>query len=322
MLSAGLFDGATTFTPVAEQLKSTNPLLILHDDGWNMTKHFTGGSAKTVAKLVILEEYLDIYTTILEKRWSNGLWYVDSHAGTGKTEIDDAGRLVDGSALRAIQNHSDIFEAFYLYELDKDHFTTLHQTLSEELGLEFDVYETTVPDEDFLVARSEDPKVVIMQMDSNRGVSFLADKANQNNHWFTFIDPKGLTARRDTIDTLIDRGNMDILINYQTTGVMRSAGADHAHGAVTRTIGDDDWSDAETPDEFVREYTRRIESSSIFNTTTKAMESPRDARCRFDLVFASKNTKARDLMEDRMNQEGLWEKAYEETGQSGLSKWT
>ena len=52
-----------------------------------MCEHFSGGDLKTAAKLVILEEYLDVYTTILDSNWDDDLWYVDTHAGTGKTHM-------------------------------------------------------------------------------------------------------------------------------------------------------------------------------------------------------------------------------------------
>lgn len=90
-----------------------------------MTKHFSGGDLKTAAKLVILEEYLNVYTTIMDANWDwGGLWYVDTHAGTGKTHIDEKGINIDGSAIRAIEGHQDTFDRFYLYELDEENFST------------------------------------------------------------------------------------------------------------------------------------------------------------------------------------------------------
>ncbi|MFC7029298.1 three-Cys-motif partner protein TcmP [Halomicroarcula sp. GCM10025710] len=268
----------------------------------------------------MFEEYLDVYTTILDSNWEWGdLWYVDTHAGTGKTHIDGQGIDIDGSAIRAIDQYEDFFDRFYLYELDEDHFHTLHQTLADRFGLKFDVSEANVTGEDFLVARSDDPYIRIMQMDSNEGVSFLANNAGTNAHWMTFIDPKGLTAKRSTLDTLLDRGNVDIILNYQTTGVMRSAAADHAHEAVRRTMGDDDWPEAGTNDEFVELYKKKLEENSdIRPVLTKSLVSPHDKRCRFDLIFACRNDGARSAMEDIMNQDSLWDKAQDEMGQSGL----
>lgn len=286
-----------------------------------MPDHFSGGDLKTAAKLVILEEYLDIYTTILDRHWEWGeLWYVDTHAGTGKTHIDDRGLNIDGSAIRAIENHQDSFDRFYLYELSEDHFHTLHQTLSDRFGISFEVSEADVSGEDFLVARCDDPYIRIMQMDSNEGVSFLANNSNTTAHWMTFIDPRGLTAKRSTLNTLLQRGNIDILLNYQTTGIMRSAAAEHAQDAVRRTMGDDDWPEAGTRDEYVEIYKEKLEENEeISPVLTKGLESPNDRRCRFDLVFACTNDGARSAMSDVMNQNNLWQKSSEELGQTGLS---
>ncbi|MFB6103340.1 MAG: hypothetical protein ABEJ73_12360, partial [Haloplanus sp.] len=80
-----------------------------------MTEHFSGGSLKTAAKLVILEEYLDAYTTIMDANWENEVWYVDTHAGTGRTVIDEYGTTIDGSAIRAIENYQDSFDGLYVF---------------------------------------------------------------------------------------------------------------------------------------------------------------------------------------------------------------
>ena len=273
-------------------------------------------------KLVILEEYLDAYTTIMESNWNQKPWYVDTHAGTGQTVIDSSGTTIDGSAIRAIDNYEGFFEKFYLYELDPESFETLHETLADRFGRDFDVRETKVDGENFMVARDyEDPEIVIMRLDSNEGASFLANVAKPPRHWFTFVDPKGLTARKDTLDTLIERGNMDILINYQTRGVMRSAatGAEHAHGAVSRILGDDDWPVDGDDDEYVQQFKERLERlPEMDEILTRKLVSPDDKRNRFDLVFACANSTGRRIMDDIMTQDALWSKAAKETGQTGL----
>lgn len=284
-----------------------------------MGSHFSGGSLKTAAKLVILRETLDIYITIIQANWKSDIWYVDTHAGSGRTEIDD-NLVIDGSAIRALDNHAEDFNRFYYYEKSPTHFHLLHETLSERFGYDFKVTETYVDGEDFLVARHGDPYIRIMNMDSNEGVQKLAEFSNGGNHWFTFIDPAGLTAKRETLDTLIDRGNMDILLNYQTTGVMRSAAADHAQDAVRRTLGDDDWPNAASPDDYVELYKRKLEENeAIKPVVTKKMVSPFDKRNRFDLVFACQNDNVTQVIEEEVfDQDGLWSKANDEVGQTGL----
>lgn len=285
-----------------------------------MNSHFEGGDLKTAAKLVILEECLDVYTTIMDVHWGE-YWYVDTHSGTGRTMIGDV--EIDGSAIIALDNYSDMFSRFYFYELDADSFQTLHQTITDRLGYEFEVSETNAEDKDFLVASCEDPYIRIMQMDSNEGVSFLAEHANPDPHWFVFVDPKGLTARRSTIDTLIERGNLDLLITYQTSGVLRSAaeGAEHAHGAVERTLGDSEWPNAGSPDDYVDEFKERLEENELISPVkTKRLVSPTDRRMVFDLVFACTNETVRNVIKDEiMDQDNLWAKANNRIGQSDLS---
>lgn len=300
----------------------------------HMTEHFSGGSDKTIGKLIILEEYLDVYTTIMKKRWDGELWYVDTHAGTGRTRIDNYDITVDGSTIRAIDQYGDAFDGFYFYEINSDHFTTLHETLEARFNaIQFDVYPKQ-PDngESFDVAYCDEPRVVIMQKDSNQGARWLAEQSKDYRHWFTFVDPKGLTAKKETLDKLIEREYIDILITYQTTGVLRSAaeGADHAYSAVTRTIGDNDWPHAGSPDEYVQLYKEKLEENPDFETVSKPMLSERDKRNRFDLVFASKNQTARGIMKDDiMEQDNLPDKITEEIEeareyeeQSGLGDFT
>lgn len=287
------------------------------------TPHFSGGSEKTATKLVILEECLDIYTTIMDANWQNERWYVDTHAGTGRTEVTDGGYLIDGSAVLAIEKYADSFDGFYFYELDPDNFQTLHETLADRFGIEFKVRPTLVDGEDFMVARHYgDPEIVIMQLNSNDGVEFLAQNSDVNRHWFVFVDPKGLTAKKSTLDTLIERGNCDILITYQTRGVMRSAsdGAVQAHDAVTRTLGDDDWETGGDDDDYVRLFKEKLEENNeIDRVVTKKLVSRSDSRNRFDLVFACQNSRVTEIVGEIMNQDRLWEKAAEKMGDRTFS---
>lgn len=285
-----------------------------------MSSHFTGGNLKTVAKLLILEWYLEQYVNIMEKNWDE-YWYVDTHAGTGRTECDN-GKLVDGSAIRVIESYGDKFDRFYFYELNEDHFRTLVETLSNRFGLDFEVIQTP---EGSLLARNDKPYIRILQKDSNEGVSWLTENARSDTHWFTFVDPKGLTVKKSTLDSLIERGNMDILINYQTSGVMRNAAesATHAHGAVTRTLGDDDWPTDGSGDDYVSLYKEALEQNQDWEVRTKNMQDPRDPSYRFDLVFASANETGVRIMEYIMDErDDLWEKASDELGQSGFSQFT
>lgn len=289
-----------------------------------MPGHFTGGTHKTAAKLKILDWYLEKYVDVINGGWDRQPWYVDTHSGSGKTKLEN-GSHVDGSALRVLDNHVDDFGRFYFYELNPDRFALLQETLSEQLGCEFDTSKVDVEGSDFPVARCEDPYIRIMQTDSNQGAEFLAKNASSAPHWFVFVDPKGLTARKSTLDTLISRGNMDILINYQTTGVFRNA-SENADGyeAVNRTMGDDEWEVDGDEADYVDAFKARLEEHRDWAPVlTKPLENKRGGRnYRFDLVFASAHETAREIMEYVMDRDDLWEKAVDEYGQSGLTRFT
>jgi len=284
--------------------------------------HFKGSRLNTTAKLIILEDYLTPYVNIMKTYW-DAFWYVDTHSGTGKTELSD-GVIVDGSALIALSNHADDFERFYFYEVDDDSFTTLHRTIEDELGYRFEVSEAKPSGADFQVARCNDPYIKIMNTDSNQAVRFLAHESNDYPHWFTFVDPRGFGPTWDTLDTLIDRGNMDLLVNLQTTGIVRNTGegADHSHGSVSSQLDTENWAYGLSEEEVVERYTERMAQNNEWNVISKDLRDPTADQWRFDLVFASDNDTARDIMDDIMNKNGLWEEAEERAGQSGLSGWT
>jgi len=256
----------------------------------------------------------------MNTNWRGEKWYIDTHAGTGKTKIN--GVNIDGSALIALENHIDSFDRFYFYEVSKRSFERLQNTISERFGYDFEVSPVEDDEEDFLIARCEDPYIRIMHMDSNRGVENLAGFANSSHHWFVFMDPKGLTAKRTTVDALAARSNMDLLLTYQTTGVLRSAaeGAEHAHGAVDRTVGDSDWPNTGSEEDYVEMFQDKLEENpDMPPVETKELVSPKDHRMRFDLLFVCEKERVREIMKQSiMGQKELWSKASKRTNQTGL----
>jgi len=288
-----------------------------------MSSHFEGADLKTAAKLTVLEKYLDGYTTVMDKHWGE-TWYVDTHAGSGKTRTD-RGVLLDGGAIRAIRNHSNSFDAFYLYEVDPDHFELLCETIENEFGFDMRIGETAIPDRSFRRARHDPvdgPKVLALELDSNEGVRQLAEWADDSPHWFVFVDPAGLTVQRKTLDSLISRGNADILVNYQTDGVLRNATENSGYRAVERQHGDDSWRECDSPQDYVDAYCDALESHEELETETKDMTAPAlyDNRYRFDLVFAAKHPVARNIITDIWNNDDLWKEANQDLGSTSLDQ--
>lgn len=283
-----------------------------------MSEHFSGGTQKTVAKLVILDWHLDAYTDVMGA-WDTDPWYIDTHSGTGKTELRN-GALVDGSTLRVLRNHENDFDSFYFYEIFPDHFDTLHNTLTNELDYTFHIEDEDQGKAPFRVAKCNDPYIRIMQTDSNQGVRFLTEHANDHRHWFVFIDPKGLSVHKDTVDELINRGTMDILINYQTTGVYRNLSEEAAGHEAIADVHGEEWDIEGDEDDCVQAYKERLEENEEWSPVlTKALETYIGGeRHRFDLVFASAHEKARTIMQSVYDSDDLWDAATDEYDQGSL----
>lgn len=261
-----------------------------------MSKHFKGGGDKTVMKLQTLNKYLGSYTTIMNKRWSGNIWYVDTHSGSGKTWLERYGVEVNGSAIRAIKNYQDSFDRFYLYEKDPDRFSLLVKTLEDEFDISFSLSDSSNR-RPFQMAGCDNPRIRIFQTDCNKGVPWLAERANENNHWFVFIDPAKIThLEKKTVESVVSRGHADILITLLTSGVHRAGSADHAKDSVVRMSGEE--YDASSLEGAVQWYRDIIEKSGKYRTVSREIRSQHDKRVRLDLVFASAKNVAINVMND------------------------
>lgn len=264
-----------------------------------MTNSYTGD--KTIAKLVILEKYLRPYIDILREHWNQDLWYVDTHAGTGVTEIPDYRLNVKGSPIRALDFD---FDSYYLYELKKNHWKSLCDAVEDHLQVELE-YDTLDETGTEYAIQREDPRILIHNMDCNEGVRWLVDEGNPQKHWFTFVDPQELSAEWDLLKQLIDRGNTDILYNFQTSGIVRNSteGAEHAYEALEQSLGEDVPKD-ESQDYYVNWFRENKIEPLGYHTESRKMTSRGDSSWRYDLIFASGNEMAVNrLMSDIMNNE-------------------
>ena len=289
-----------------------------------MADHYSGGGDKTVAKLVTLEKYVNAYIAIMKEHWGNAPWYIDTHAGTGLVDMEKYGAEVPGSAVRIVEKHRDDFGRFYFYESDEENFDALKATLAEEFELTFETWET---DAGFLVAKSSDPRIMLLRTNSNEGIQWLSRKANRNAHWFVFMDPEAvIDLEMEAISAVIGRGNTDVLINFQTTGAHRAAGWEPSRGTVKRLGGAEPLEDGSLDDE-VLWFRGNIEDSTEYNTVSRKTVSETGQGHRFDLVFASGHEVAISIMSDIMGKSLKKEIAEEirehrsASGQQGLENW-
>jgi len=255
--------------------------------------HYSGGGEKTIVKSVILRKYLGAYLTVMKDNWDGQKWYVDTHAGTGfSAELDVE---IPGSALRAMERD---FDRFYFYEYDDDHFDTLVKTLNTETNADLTEGQIRTTSGTKRMAYCEDPYIRVINMDCNEGVSWLAKKANSNAHWFTFVDPEGFSVERQLMQTLRERGNMDILFNFQTEGYYRNTRANASGNKRAVANLGKDIPDDPSKDELVKWYEETMFRDHGWNAAARSMTSEGSNDWRYDLIFASENTTAVKIILD------------------------
>lgn len=265
-----------------------------------MSEHYSGGGDKTVAKLVILRQYIWAYEKIMKSKLEfKDRWYIDTHAGTGKTYLEKSDIHVDGSVLRALQFD---FDKYLLYEKNTENFETLATTVEEKTDIELNKDETQTGEERYW-GEVDSTTIYIYNMDCNKGVELLVDNARTDPHFFVFIDPEGTSFEGRLLDTLIDRGNVDILYNFQSTGIGRnvSEAAEHSHNSVSRMLGTDDWPRDGDVDDYVEIFKENRFENNGFDSVSKKMVSTGENQWRYDLVFGSGADVANKVMDDIMS---------------------
>lgn len=280
---------------------------------------FQGSTYKSAAKVTILNEYADIYTDILGSKWPEDLWYIETHAGTGV--IDTGKGEIDGSTITMLSNYADDFDRFYFYEEKPAHFKEVVDRLEGRFGWSFDVGPAKPSDADFEVARLDDPYIRIMNVDCNNGAPFLTEHSYTQRHWLVFIDQAGPTVNMETVDAFLDRGNLDLLVTFPTTGIHRSAASEHSKHVVDDHYGGEWTEDAdleERVDEFVALIEKRPEYRPVIE---RPLQWRHTHQSRFDLIFASTSPTAREKARDRMQQDDIWEKANDLLGNPNLDSW-
>lgn len=277
-----------------------------------MGDHFSASDLKTAGKLFILKQYLNPYLTIIREYWDYVV-YVDTHAGSGKSTVLDDTVTLRGSALLALdEDTKGGFDEYVFFETNPDRFEKLATTIEDEYGYNLTREQLSFGSDSYKYALCEDPVIRILQVNSNVGVQIFANQNNSDHHWFTFIDPERLIhLDAETIDSLIARGNMDILINFHTTGVKRAAAADQARERAERYTGIEGIPEDLSLEEYAQEYCDELhEANPKWKAIHKPMIDPRNPGYQFDMVFTSANKTARKIVNDIMSDDEFWPRAH------------
>lgn len=166
------------------------------------TSHVFGG-IWTQTKLNILEEYLNFFTTALQ-RLPYRLIYIDTFAGTGRCTIKLKGtsQTIPGSAQIAL-DASPGFDAYYFIEKKKQHTRELQTLLSAHIN---------------------GPKGQIVSGDAVQELKAVL----ANNNWGStrgvlFLDPYGLQSDWEIVEQIEATKALDVFFLVNLAGICRQA---------------------------------------------------------------------------------------------------
>jgi three-Cys-motif partner protein len=238
-------------------------------------------------KFKALETYLAIFNkSMRDKPWRNR-YYIDLQAGPGKNHIGS--QILLGSPLIALTaNHPST--QFRFNELEDTNYQALHTRIA---------------------ASPLQSQVKLYQADANVIVNTICAEIEQDDFHFVegkwgtlniaFLDPEGLELNWSTIERLAKIGKMDLIINFSTSGVLRSVGK-NLDDKLDQFFGNQVWRKVDSkasPDQRRRDFINiylsslkkfgyHIEIDPSFRRGTIPVNNSKNVQI-YSLIFASKN---------------------------------
>jgi three-Cys-motif partner protein len=209
---------------LAKKIKS-----LIIDENAEDTGPYNKGHPWSVAKLLLLGQWADLYSTIIDSNFPSHR-FVDLLAGAGRTEIKEAkGKLIKGSVFVVdtfTEKHP--FVKYVLVENNSEKYGALKERTS--------IFKE---------------KCEVIQKDCNKVVEDIF--SDYPDHNLVFVDNEGFNVDWKSIETIM-RAKADIIINYQTSMFKRVAQDSKSAERLDIFFGDDSWRLAR----FDRKYSAKI----------------------------------------------------------------
>ena len=225
------------------------------------------GGSHTTAKLDVIQNYLEAYTTALSRQGFKTV-YFDAFAGSGKVQIGDKtglfegvadiGAIIEGSARRALQLKRPFDEYIFVEEIQKnvDHLLELQ----DEFPLLAD-------------------RIKVRHSDANEEISNFCSSTNwSKTRSVVFLDPFGNQVDWNSIKRIAKTKSIDLWYLFPAgLGVNRLISKDGVilpdhEKSLNRLLGERDWEkiwtvETSTPDFFDNNHTIREKQANVDDIT-------------------------------------------------------
>ena len=241
---------------------------------------------KEIALMYCIWPFLQI-----AKKYFESYHYLDLFAGSGMMKVDEKTFFVGSPIVALGGTPPDIeFNSYVCFEIEKRRAAILETRLkmvSSELGVgPCKVFKNDCNEQLPLILKST-------CNDQPDKTCFLA-----------FVDPEGFEVRWDTIQTLLKHCKGDLLLTFQTSGILRNierAKKDAAlAGTLTSFFGCQYWRELEVDeDAIVRFYMSRLNTIDGKNRTTYNIEVKDEKNHRlYDIILATGSTGMSKVISD------------------------
>lgn len=263
-----------SLTANSDEIKDVAPNIYNEFDTWS------------ALKLITHVATVNMYTTVISDH-RDDFFYVDALAGSGVSVYGEREKCFLGSAILAAKNAAEPFLKMYFIEHNEEKANALEERLNyafSSTGMDL-----TEPERGFEVligdANEELDNVV-----SDMWRVAKAGGKKPSFHHLTFVDNQGLDVTWDGIKTIAPKPTGDLLINFPTSSIVRSAHHEDSRRAVNDFYGGEMWDVEDISKSQLREtYCDRLtgvekQEQVIANvySGTKSYE--------YDMIYATRQT--------------------------------
>lgn len=271
-------------------------------------KHYRDIGKWTEEKLGYIGKYSWVYPFIVSGGYSGRgfprYYYIDTNAGCGMCRLRRSGRVVEGSALRALSSKVPFTEYFFI-EIVKKNARALEEWVSEKLES---------PD-----INVDPSQVHIIHGDCNVEIKDVLSTIREGDPIFAVIDPEGLEIEWETIHSIAQWRKSEVFVTFPyNMAITRNVGSKMSpeqHEAVTRFLGsgwekirDDKEADRISVKEARRRYVdlfiHKMKDSGFKHSSLSNVIKGTSGNPYYYLIFGSHSPKGKEVMDSVLKTRG------------------
>ncbi|MGQ5515691.1 three-Cys-motif partner protein TcmP [Halococcus saccharolyticus] len=237
-------------------------------------------------KLILHAATTNMYTKVISQHMDD-FFYIDALAGSGVSVYGDQGDCFLGSPVIAAKNATEPFTKMYFIENDPDKADALRRRLDEVF--ENSMVDVTVP-EAYQVYEGDANEQLREVVNDMWDIAYENPNGPSFNH-FTFIDNQGLDVEWDDgIEKVAPTPTGDLLINFPTSNIVRTAHHTDSESAMNRFYGGNMWDTEEKNKQTLREkYCERLTGVEKEKKVVANVDSG-GRNYEYDMIYGTRET--------------------------------